>query len=67
MAFDKYVLGVLSCCLTQALWGLWPCQFCSKVSFVSAYQDRFDPICMPSTCPEVFYGFHWNCTAGRWM
>lgn len=51
----------------QVLWGLWLCQFCSKVSFVSAFQDHFDPVCMPSACPEVFYGFFWNCTTGRWM
>lgn len=67
MAFDKYILGILSFYLMQALWGLCLCQFCSKVSFVSALQDHFDPICMPSACPEVFYGFYWNCTAGRWM
>ena len=65
MAFDKYVLGVLSCYLTQALWGLWPCQFCSKVPFVSAYQDRSVPICMPSTGPGVCYGFHRSCAACR--
>lgn len=65
MAFDKYVLGVLSCYLTQALWGLWPCQFRSKVPFVSAYQDRSVPICMPSTCPGVSYGFCRSCAAGR--
>lgn len=28
----------------QALWGLWLCQFCSKMSFVSVYQHHFDPI-----------------------
>lgn len=67
MAFDKYVLGILSFYLTKALWGLWLCQFCSKVSFVSAFQDHFGPICMPSTSPEVCYSFYWDCTAGRWM
>lgn len=67
MAFDKYVLRILSFYLTQPLWGLWLCQFCSKVSFVSAFQDHFDPICMPSACPEVFYSFYWNCIASRWM
>lgn len=65
MAFDKYVLGVLSCYLTQALWGLWPCQFCSKMPFVSAYQDRSVPICMPSTGPGVSYGFYRSCAAWR--
>lgn len=35
MAFDKYILGILSFSLTQALWGLWLCQFCSKVFFFS--------------------------------
>lgn len=67
MAFDKYILGILFFSLTQALWGLWLCQFCSKVSFFSAFQDYFDPIYMPSTSPEVCYSFYWECTAGRWM
>lgn len=67
MAFDKYVLGILSFYLTQALWGLWLCQFCSKVFFVSVFQDHFGPIYMASASLEVCYGFYWDCTAGRWM
>lgn len=61
MAFDKYVLETLFLSY-KALWGLWLCQFCSKVGFFfSAFQDYFDPIYMPST------SFYWDCTAGRWM
>lgn len=47
MAFDKYILGILSFSLTQALWGLWLCQFCSKVFFF----QRFRIILIPFVCP----------------
>lgn len=67
MAFDKYVLGILSFYLTQALWGLWLCQFCSKVSFVSAFSGPSQSCLYAQYQPEVCYDFCWDCTAGRWM
>lgn len=41
MAFDKYILGIHSFYLTQALWGLWLCQFCSKVSLFFSISGLF--------------------------
>lgn len=67
MAFDKYVLGILSFYLTQALWGLWLCQFCSKVSFVSVFSGPSRSRLYAQYQPEVCYGLYWDCTAGRWM